>query len=581
MTVKKLTVPMSSLILFSFLFLALLGVDTINSRTDNIANNRKTMKPSKNIYENQYILSDVADWAHFGISVSVNGDYAIVGAPGDYHNSRFSGSAFIYHHEGNRWFEQSKLVPKNAGNYIDFGCSVSISDDYAIVGALWADRTGAAYIFHRQDKTWKLQEELTPADGEDWDRFGNSVSISGDFAVIGSEDDDDDGNQSGSAYIFQRIGSTWIQIAKITADDAAELDAFGKSVAISGDFIIVGAYGDDLEGGGSSGSAYIFYRDGNSWKQQAKIRPDDGGFLDDFGWSVSISGNFAIVGARYNDSTGSAYIFKREGTVWNQFVKLLADDSKSGDSFGSSVSISGNTAIIGATRAGNNEHNSGSTYIFEFKDDKWAQKAKLVASDGESGDKFGGSVSISINRAFVGSPNNKYYGSGAVYAFKVPGPGDIKTSIKPSGAFAGGAMWRLSFQQGWRKPGTIAHGVEPGTYTIRYKPIEGWIKPADEEILVESDKRTLVTGTYIKKDEQPDYGFLKVILKPNSARENNARWKIFGSDKWRKSHAKIKFPVGTARIKCNRIKGFQRPSTRTAEIQAGKLTVVEVVYEEK
>ncbi|MBA7679911.1 hypothetical protein ES703_88217 [subsurface metagenome] len=169
--------------------------------------------------------------------------------------------------------------------------------------------SGSAYIFKRDGTSWSEQAKLTASDGAAYDRFGSSVSVSGDYAIVGALLDDDNGTSSGSAYIFRRYGTSWSEQAKLTASDGAASDRFGSSVSVSGDYTIAGAYGDDS----SSGSAYIFERSGTSWSEQAKLLASDGAASDYFGWSVSISGVYAIVGAYLDDDSGggsgSAYMF--------------------------------------------------------------------------------------------------------------------------------------------------------------------------------------------------------------------------------------------------------------------------------
>ncbi|MCK9516995.1 MAG: FG-GAP repeat protein [Ottowia sp.] len=220
---------------------------------------------------------------------------------------------------------------------------------------------------------WKL----VASDGAADDRFGYSVAISGDgtTAIIGSYQDDDLGDQSGSAYIFTRSGSTWTQQAKLVPSDGAANDWFGFLVAISGDgnTTIVGAYQDD-DNGSNSGSAYIFTKSGVTWTQQAKLVPSDGAGGDLFGWSVAISayGNTAIVGSYLDNDLGSAsgsvYVFTRSGVTWTEQAKLLASDGAANDNFGYSVTISGdgNTAIVGSRFDDDRGGNSGSAYIYHL-----------------------------------------------------------------------------------------------------------------------------------------------------------------------------------------------------------------------
>ncbi len=362
----------------------------------------------------------------FGRSVSVSGDYAIIGAYADDDNGGNSGSAYIFYYNGTSWSEQAKLGASDgaAGDY--FGYSVSISGDYAVVGAYADDdnggMSGSAYIFKRSGTSWSQQAKLLASDGAELDWFGWSVSLSGAYAIVGAHWDDDNGTDSGSAYIFERSGTSWSQQAKLTASDGAAIDLFGRSVSISGDYAIVGVNGDDDNGGGS-GSAYIFRRSGTSWSQQAKLLAADGASGEAFGWSVSVSGDYAIVGAV---GDGSAYIFKRSGTSWSQQAKLLAADGASFvDQFGISVSISSDYAIVGAYYDDDNGSDSGSAYIFKRDGLSWSQQAKLLAADGSAVDYFGWSVSISGDYAIVGAsldddacPGDIYCDSGSAYMYQ-------------------------------------------------------------------------------------------------------------------------------------------------------------------
>jgi len=160
--------------------------------------------------------------------------------------------------------------------------------------------------------TAQTESKLTASDAAATDNFGYSVSISGEYVIVGARFNDDDGSSSGSAYIFSRSDTTWTQQAKLTASDEAANDEFGYSVSISGDNAIVGAQHND-DDGSNSGSAYIFNRSGTSWSEQAKHIASDAAADDEFGYSVSISGDHAIVGAFLDDdagnASGSAYVY--------------------------------------------------------------------------------------------------------------------------------------------------------------------------------------------------------------------------------------------------------------------------------
>ncbi|KAA3606899.1 MAG: T9SS C-terminal target domain-containing protein [Calditrichaeota bacterium] len=372
-------------------------------------------------YEEKIVSNDAAAGDSFGNSVSVSGNYAVVGARFDDDAGNASGSAYIYFRNGNSWSQQTKLTANDAAIEDTFGYSVSISGDYAIVSAIQdddgADLTGSAYIFHRSGTSWTQQAKLNASDAEENDQFGYSVSIDGDYAVISTILN---GIIGGSVYIFHRSGTSWTQQAKFNANDATSGDNFGQSVSISGDYVIIGASGDD-DGGNGSGSAYIFHRTGTSWSQQAKLTASDAAAADFFGWSVSISGDYAVVGAREDDdagsSSGAAYIFNRSGVSWSQQTKLTASDAATADQFGWSVSISGDYAIVGAQGDDDAGSNSGSAYIFNRSGTSWSQQSKLTANDDASSDRFGFSVSISGNYAITGAQGDDDAGSASGSAY--------------------------------------------------------------------------------------------------------------------------------------------------------------------
>jgi len=376
--------------------------------------------------QDKLLASDGAATDCFGVSVSIDGDYAIVGAPWDDDNGVYSGSAYVFKRDGTAWTEQVKLLPSDGAADDWFGMSVSIDGDYVIVGAVWdddnGDDSGSAYVFKRDGTAWTEQVKLLPSDGAADDMFGLSVSISGEYAIIGAYHDDDNGVDSGSAYIFTRSGTTWTEQAKLLASDGAADDWFGNFVSIDGDYAIVGAPWDD-DNGVDSGSAYVFKRDGTAWTEQAKLLPSDGAADDWFG-SVSIDGDYVIVGAVWDDDngvySGSAYIFKRSDTVWTQQAKLLASDGAEEDIFGMSVSIDGEYAIVGAPNDDDNGDGSGSAYVFKRSGTTWTEQAKLLPSDGAADDLFGFSVSISGDYAIVGAYLDDDNGedSGSAYVFE-------------------------------------------------------------------------------------------------------------------------------------------------------------------
>ncbi len=319
----------------------------------------------------------------------------------------------------------AKLTAADTTSRDNFGWSVAISGNAALVGAPYDDdagrSSGSAYLFDVTTGSQLLK--LIASDATLGDIFGWSVAISGNTALVGAHGDDDNGSSSGSAYLFDV--TTGSQLAKLTVSDAAADDRFGASVAISGNTALVGAYGDD-DGGERSGSAYLF--DVTTGEQLAKLTAADAAAYDQFGWAVAISGNTALVGAWGNDDAGdragSAYLF--DITTGEQLAKLTASDAAAGDDFGCSVAISDGTALVGAYGDDDGGIGSGSAYLFDASDPLApVQLHKLTVSNGSAFDQFGGSVAISGNTALVGaySDDDDAGDSGSAYLFStVPEP---------------------------------------------------------------------------------------------------------------------------------------------------------------
>lgn len=311
---------------------------------------------------------------------------------------------------------QIMLVPSDGAGSSDLGQSVSISGNVAVAGApAEGDATGAAYVFVLSDGIWSQQAKLTASDGVGGDQFGTSVSVDGQTAVIGASGSN---SSQGSAYVFVGSGSSWSQQAKLVASDGASGDQFGVSVAVSGNTALVGASGN----ASGQGAAYIFTLAGTTWSQQAKLIASDAASGDQFGASVSLSGTTAVAGAAgKSGSTGAAYVFISSATTWTQQAKLTASDGVSGDKFGFSVAVSGDTVLAGAP-VKNCQFNCGTpsagglggAYVFAFSGSSWSQQAELASSDG--GGAFGYSVAVSGTTAIVVENYNNSL-TGAAFAF--------------------------------------------------------------------------------------------------------------------------------------------------------------------
>ncbi len=287
----------------------------------------------------------------FGISVAVDGDTILVGA---HQNDSNKGAAYIFTRfrgvwgnapvSGNHRVETAKLVAADAAADDEFGISVALDGDTAVIGALKDDdngnQSGSAYVFTKVSGVWSQKAKLIASDGAANDEFGISVALDGDTAVIGARKDDDNGNQSGSAYVFTKVSGVWSQKAKLTAADGAANDEFGISVAVEGDTVIVGAnltnhIDSDGNAVNDSGSAYVFTRDSaGGWSQKAKLTASDAAAEDLYGYSVAVSGDTVVVGAPYNDyddtdgdtndDEGAAYFLSV--LEWAGIVDILDSD---------------------------------------------------------------------------------------------------------------------------------------------------------------------------------------------------------------------------------------------------------------
>ena len=391
--------------------------------------------------------SDGAAGSGFGISVAVDGSTAVVGARTNGPNSS-QGAAYVFVESGGTWSQQAELTASDGAALDQFGQSVAVSGNTIVVGAPHhpflppgngpaGNGLGVAYVFVENGGAWSQQAELKASDGAAGENFGYSVAVSGSTAVVGAPDHMVGSNQDqGAAYVFAPSGGTWTQQAELTASDGAASDQFGWSVAVSGSTAVVGAPGHWV-GSNGLGAAYVFVRSGTTWGQQAELTASDGVANDEFGSSVAVDGNTAVAGAPghmvgLNVAQGAAYVFLQGGTAWKQQAELVASDGAAGDYLGSSVAVSGSTAIAGTwlhTVGSNVEQ--GAAYVFGPSGGTWTQQAELTASDGARYNGFGVSVAVSGSTAVAGAPSHEVGSNGAQGAAYVFGTG-ITVTLSPT-----------------------------------------------------------------------------------------------------------------------------------------------------
>ena len=370
--------------------------------------------------QQKIVASDPANSDQFGYNLDIKGDDLIVSS---HAKASGDGAVYIITRSGTTWTQQQKITDTSAvGDGDNFGRSVTIQGDYAIIGAPNFDpgskaNAGMAQVWYRSGTTWSLQQEIVPASSDHAasDRFGHLVDIDGTSALICSPTKTGAGGQIGAVYVYTRSGSTWSQQAKLVPSDAASSGVYGGS--IKGDYAILGY----MEGESAKGAAYIFKRSGSTWTQQAKLTASDRANSDYFGLSVAINdeANTAIVGTYFGEA---AYIFTRSGSTWSQQQILTASDAASSAKFGDEVDIDavGDTVIIGSSGADTGGvSNSGQTYMFTRSGSTWSEVKKFQASDSKAAHEFGRGVTIDDDTIVVGarSLGSTDSGKGQVYVY--------------------------------------------------------------------------------------------------------------------------------------------------------------------
>ncbi len=382
----------------------------------------KSIGFSQSTYNLQKLIpTDSDEYDFFGNSINISNDLLIIGARNDFINGIASGSAYIYKYVNNIWVEQSKILPNDGDDFNYFGYSVSISGDYAIISSKvnnsYSSDTSAVYFFQYLNNVWTQIQKFNVNNGY-FDFASNSVSISGDYAVFGA-------NNINTVYVFYNNSGNWEIDTIITPFDGQNEDNYGQALCISNNLLIVGSSQDDDIASGS-GSAYIYMHDNYEWQFETKITASDGANNNWFGRAVSICGDYAIIGAdKYLTSgaqAGSAYIFHKNDSMWEEQAILTPSNSFLGDQFGHSVGITNNYAIVGAPSDNNiSNHKRGSSYVFFNNNSNWEEIHILLASDADDDDFFGKSLAISGDNIVVGAPGDDDYGdnSGSAYSYNL------------------------------------------------------------------------------------------------------------------------------------------------------------------
>ena len=389
--------------------------------------------------------SDGGAGDEFGRAVSISGNVAVIGAYHDDDVGEDAGSAYVYRFDGTSWIEEAQLTASDAEPGDLFGYSTFVNGNVILIGAYQDDNVaidaGSVYVFRydTDQSKWLEEAKLTRPDADFNDEFGWTMYLSGDLAMIGAVHDDDSATNAGAVYVYRFDPETvrWIDQAKLTASDAGLGDHFGWSISLSGDVAVIGSPLHDGVGM-NAGSAYVFIEPPGGWvdmTETARLTASDAATNDRFGLAASISGDVAMIGANGDDdfgsSSGSVYVFEKPKGGWvdaTETVKLNASDAQPHDTFGWSVSLSGDVAVIGARLDDNDVGgaDSGSAYVFRLDPDlsQWIEQAKLTASDAAAGDRLGWAVSLNNETAVIGALWDDDGGTNAGSAYIFGGLGD-------------------------------------------------------------------------------------------------------------------------------------------------------------
>ena len=326
---------------------------------------------------------------------------------------------------------EGEIVLRPEGGNTNWGHSVDISGTTFIAGyTSYTGNSGGVFIMEQKGKRWELLDHFKTPDGGTRDWYGHAVALEGDIAVVSAYEHGGKkrtagevlGEGPGLVYVYKREAKGFVEMAKLKGEGIQNNDRFGYSVDLSGNTLIAGTPFHDEE----KGAVYVYQRDGDKWKQQAKLQADDAGVKNRFGWDCAIHENTIVVGAPLAAAparlSGAAYVFKRQGDAWAQVAKITPDDGDGGDGFGAAVDVSKSRIIVGANKDENEakKRGSGSAYIFSGVGNVYAQDAKLTADEPQEAAVFGFSVALDVNRALVGAPatdTKADENSGAVYAF--------------------------------------------------------------------------------------------------------------------------------------------------------------------
>lgn len=420
----------------------------------------------------------------FGAATAMDGEFALIGAPGDDTRNDRSGALFAYRSDGLAWREEQKIVPDDLGQLDAFGEQVDMSGNWAIVGVLHDDtygiNSGAVYTLRREQDEWRVTQKLYGWRTAERIDFGYRVAIEGDIAAV---TDMPEQRRNGSVTIFRYDGEAWRQEAIFEGRVVSSF--FGESVAISDGFVYVGSpksYGRVSR----AGAVHVFRHDGNDWTWSGKIFASDGDIDRVFGTSVDADGPVVVVGDRaHTDYNGAAYIFRWNGRSWIEEARLLGD-SESRGRFGERVAVSRDLVAVTAPDEHGLADHSGAVYIYRHDGESWMQEARLHNSFPYDRGEFGSDVAVAGGQILIGDQWDDELASsaGATFQYRLetlhvsppwPGLAGMNNTWRVTGAHADEVVHVAA----GLAPGPSSREICPGVYLDIRRPVQLFAARAD------------------------------------------------------------------------------------------------------
>ena len=361
----------------------------------------------------------------FGRSVAASGDVLVAGRGGS-----GLGSVIVYRWSGSAWEEEQEVVSAGAVSGDEFGASAALDGDWLFVGSPGRavdgnNGEGVVTVFRWSGASWEETQELTASSGAASDRLGSALAADNDVVVAGAVGT----GAKGAALVYRWNGSSWVEEALLSPGPAENVIQFGRSVAASGDRIVVGATVGLLAGGALDNTATVYQWNGASWDIEQVLASDPPLAVDGLGWSVALNSEVLVVGAPNKAPNGVATVYRWSGTSWLEETELAYDSPGPGNAFGSSVALHGDVLLVGSWLhdLGNifAPNRSGAAVSYRWNGTTWVEEQFLAAADAADEDQFGKFVAVSGEVLLVGAPADDIGANGnqgSIHVHGEPGP---------------------------------------------------------------------------------------------------------------------------------------------------------------